>query len=94
MRLYYLQSEYESGKHRPIAILSDIEPRDVESNMAPFNILIIDEGTLAVPLNKALISDLQKTINKIDSSGRPKHYVDSLGSIMETSNWQEVIVRL
>lgn len=87
MKVYYLQSEYQPGKHRIVAVIYDSDAfKFNEGVLSPSNTLVIDE---IAPANKALCLDLSRTVNKMDANGDSKYYVDGLGALMEVAGWAE-----
>lgn len=89
MKLYYLQSEYQPGKHRIVAAIYDADAfKFDEGTLSPFNVLTIDEIALA---NKALCLDLAMTVNRTDANNEGKYYIDGLGALMEVALWSEYI---
>jgi len=89
MRLYYLQSQYVSNKHKVVKALYDDEVfRFNEGVLSPFYVLNIDEVD---PFNKALCLDLVRTANKVDEAGEGKYYINSGGILMEKEGWVEKV---
>ena len=89
MKIYYLQSEYQVGKHRVVCTIYDSEVfRFDEGVLSPFYVLNIDEVD---PFNKFLCLDLIRTTNKTDINGEGKYYVDGLGQLVEKEGWQEYV---
>ena len=88
MKIYYLQAEYQPGKHRIVAIYDSDAFKFDEGVLSPFNILVIDE---IAPANKPLCLDLSRTINRTDVNGDSKYYVDGLGALMQVADWTEYI---
>lgn len=89
MRVYYLQTEYQPGRHRIVAAVygADLFRFD-DSRFAPFSALEIDEID---PDNKTVCIDIHKTLDRVDESGESKYYVNSSGEIMETAGWVEYL---
>lgn len=83
MRVYYLQSEYQAGKHRIIKSAYSSERVD-ETTMSPFLTLDIDED-----MNAALCADLSATQNRIDVAFDSKHYVNASGQLIRKDGWTE-----
>lgn len=87
MKAYYLQSEYQPGKHRIVNVCFDIDdPKFDPSVLSPYLTVMVDELNTA---NRALCVDLLRTCNKIDANGEGKYYVDDSGQIFEITGWTE-----
>lgn len=89
MKVYYLQSEYQTGKRRIVKVLYDDEVfKFDEGTLSPFSTLTVDELN---PQNKTICLDLSRTCNKIDAAGEGKYHVNTLGQLIEKVGWQEKI---
>jgi len=89
LKIYYLQLEYQPGKHRVIQCLYDFEVfKFDESTLSPYSTLIIDEID---PANKTLCIDLVRTVDRTDLNGEGKYYIDGLGTLMQVAGWTEYI---
>lgn len=89
MKAYYLQAEYQPGKHKIAAVVFDAESFRFDlSALSPYLILAIDE---VAPANQPLCLDLSRTVNRTDVNGVGKYYVDNAGALMQVSGWTEYI---
>lgn len=87
MKIYYLQAEYQPGKHRIVAAVYDADAfRHDTSNLSAHSVMMIDEGA---PANQALCLDLERKLNGTDVNGDGKYYVDSTGVLMQIAGWTE-----
>lgn len=87
MKLYYLQSEYQAGKHRIVKCLYDDEVfKFDEGTLSPYSAIMIDEINQD---NKALCIDLYRTQDRVDANGENKYYAGSTGALMEVGGWAE-----
>ncbi|MBI5469016.1 MAG: hypothetical protein HY891_07760 [Deltaproteobacteria bacterium] len=92
MKIYYLQSVYQLGKHRIVKVLYNDEVfKFDEGTLSPFNTLTIDEID---PANKILCLDLARTVNKTDNVGEGKYYVDATSALMEKASWTEYVLEV
>lgn len=87
MKIYYLQSEYQPGKHRIVTTVYDVDAIKYDaSNLSAHSVMMIDEAT-----NQVLCIDLYRTVNRTDVNGNGKYYIDNLGALMQVAGWTEHI---
>ena len=92
MKLYYLQTEYQPGKHRIVKVLYNVEDFAFDpSVLSPYAVLTIDE---LAPDNRGICTELRRVENKTDASGEGKYYIDSTGTLMEKDGWVEHILEV
>jgi len=76
MRIYYLNAEYEAGKHKIAAVWSDkaFQPEPIINE--PYSNIVIDEEYNPIAFDIAS----QATVGK--------YYVDNTGDIWEVEGWE------
>lgn len=92
MNIYYLQSEYQTGKHRIVTVLYDADVFKFDTGtLSPFNVLTIDELD---PVSKTLCFALMRTQGRVDLDGENKYHVNAQGALIELIDWVEAVYEI
>lgn len=87
MKVYYLNAEYQPGKHRILAANFDRDEFSWNNTInVPYSILEIDEVD---PENKDACIDLVRMHGLSDINNEGKYYIDEDGDLCVVDGWEE-----
>ena len=92
MKIYYLQSEYEPGKHKIIHVNYDRDDYAWHNTInVSYGVMTVDE---LAPDNKDICRDVMRTYAAQDSDGESKYHIEIENTepvLYEKDGWEEFL---